>query len=209
MAGQAIDSETPLRTLDEVDYLAGVDDATRQGALRLSVPGIDEWLAKSSNIPRSWSSSASSTHQTESARESKARSRSRRCSTPVQAHSAERGLIRHQHQPGYLTSEGDEHLRRNGRARSRGACRTCRRLRALERGCLPRGRWHTVRHLTVEECRSEERLQANRGPAHGKGFGAGANEVGSSIQTLEESAIFQRRHQSNQPADTLSPGHRL
>ena len=51
MAGQAIDSETPLRTLDEVDYLAGVDDATRQGALRLSVPGIDEWLAKSSNIP--------------------------------------------------------------------------------------------------------------------------------------------------------------
>ena len=51
MAGQAIDSETPLRSLDEVDYVAGVDDATRQGALRLSVPGIDEWLAKSSNIP--------------------------------------------------------------------------------------------------------------------------------------------------------------
>ena len=153
-------------------------------------PASMNGLPNPATSPRSRSSSASSTHQTKSARESKARSRSRRCSTPVQAHSAERGLIRHQHQPGYLTSEGDEHLRRNGRARSRGACRTCRRLRALERGCLPRGRWHTVRHLTVEECRSEERLQANRGPAHGKGFGAGANEVGSGVQTLEESAIF-------------------
>lgn len=49
--GQAEAAGSPPRTLDEVDYLIGVDDPTRQGALRLRVPASDERLAKSSNVP--------------------------------------------------------------------------------------------------------------------------------------------------------------
>lgn len=40
----------PLRSLDEVDYLAGVFDSTREGALRFSMPG-GSLLAELGNIP--------------------------------------------------------------------------------------------------------------------------------------------------------------
>lgn len=41
----------PLRTLDEVDYLLGVLDRTRQGALRFTLSGETSFLSASSAIP--------------------------------------------------------------------------------------------------------------------------------------------------------------
>ncbi len=49
--GQAEHSGSPLRTLDEVDYLLGVEDSTRQGALRLTADSSETRLAASSNVP--------------------------------------------------------------------------------------------------------------------------------------------------------------
>ncbi|WP_125776764.1 type II toxin-antitoxin system HipA family toxin [Antribacter gilvus] len=39
------------RTLDDLDFLLGVSDDTRQGALRFRVPGRDEFLGKPSQVP--------------------------------------------------------------------------------------------------------------------------------------------------------------
>ena len=49
--GQAESSGSPLRTLNEVDFLLGVDDSTRQGALRLAADSSGTRLATSSNVP--------------------------------------------------------------------------------------------------------------------------------------------------------------
>ena len=40
-----------LRAIDEVDYLLGVFDSTRQGSLRYSVPDSDDWLSASNEVP--------------------------------------------------------------------------------------------------------------------------------------------------------------
>lgn len=40
------------RSLDEVDYLLGVNDETRQGALRYSQPGSEEMLSPRTDVPR-------------------------------------------------------------------------------------------------------------------------------------------------------------
>lgn len=40
-----------LRTTDEIDYLLGVFDSTRQGALRYSIPGSDERLSVNNEVP--------------------------------------------------------------------------------------------------------------------------------------------------------------
>ncbi|MDT0156185.1 type II toxin-antitoxin system HipA family toxin [Microbacterium sp. ARD32] len=40
------------RSLDEVDFLLGVNDETRQGALRYSRPGSDEMLSPRTDVPR-------------------------------------------------------------------------------------------------------------------------------------------------------------
>ncbi|WP_327106661.1 type II toxin-antitoxin system HipA family toxin [Nonomuraea glycinis] len=41
-----------LRRLDDLDFLLGVSDDTRQGALRFRLPGRDEFLGKPSSVPR-------------------------------------------------------------------------------------------------------------------------------------------------------------
>ena len=41
---------TPV-VIDEVDYLLGVFDSTRQGSLRYSVPDSDDWLSASNEVP--------------------------------------------------------------------------------------------------------------------------------------------------------------
>lgn len=41
-----------VRRLDDLDFLLGVSDDTRQGALRFRLPGHDEFLGKPSSVPR-------------------------------------------------------------------------------------------------------------------------------------------------------------
>lgn len=47
----AREHDTPLRTLDEVDYLIGVHDLARQGALRYAVPGASTMLSSEGEVP--------------------------------------------------------------------------------------------------------------------------------------------------------------
>ena len=41
-----------MRSLDDVDYLLGVDDWSRMGALRLSVDGGRTYLGKGTDVPK-------------------------------------------------------------------------------------------------------------------------------------------------------------
>ncbi|WP_291383746.1 type II toxin-antitoxin system HipA family toxin [Demequina sp.] len=45
------DGRTP-RSLDDVDFLLGVSDDTRQGALRFGLPGHEEYVGRPSSVPR-------------------------------------------------------------------------------------------------------------------------------------------------------------
>jgi len=45
------DSRTP-RSLDDVDFLLGVSDDSRQGALRFRLPGHEEYLGRPSTVPK-------------------------------------------------------------------------------------------------------------------------------------------------------------
>lgn len=49
---RARDESRRPRSLDDLDFLLGVSDDTRQGALRFRVPGHDEFLGKPSSVPR-------------------------------------------------------------------------------------------------------------------------------------------------------------
>ena len=50
-AAEAMQDNSVPRTLDEVDYLVGVYDATRQGALRYSFPDSTEFLSPQGDVP--------------------------------------------------------------------------------------------------------------------------------------------------------------
>lgn len=49
---RARDEGRTRRGLDELDYLLGVSDDTRQGALRYRFPGHEEYLGRASTVPR-------------------------------------------------------------------------------------------------------------------------------------------------------------
>lgn len=48
----AVEERRAARTFDDVDFLLGVNDETRQGALRYSIPGEDVMLSPRTDVPR-------------------------------------------------------------------------------------------------------------------------------------------------------------
>ena len=48
---RARDQDRVPRRLDDVDFLLGVSDDTRQGALRFRLPGHEEFLGKPASVP--------------------------------------------------------------------------------------------------------------------------------------------------------------
>lgn len=52
MQNEAANSQSPLRSIDDVDYLLGVDDWSRMGALRFSIDGGKTFLGVGTDIPK-------------------------------------------------------------------------------------------------------------------------------------------------------------